>query len=104
MKVYIETFGCQMNENDSERIIYLLENEGYEKTYDIAASDLIVINTCTVREKAKNRLYGHIGNLKVLKNKNRDIIVCIGGCTAPDLKEKLIENFPFFYIVFCTHN
>src|SRR4030042_519215 len=104
MKVYIETFGCQMNENDSERILYLLENECYKRTYDIAASDLIVINTCTVREKAKNRLYGHIGNLKVLKNKNRDIIVCIGGCTAQDLKEKLIEDFPFVDIVFGTHN
>lgn len=104
MKVYIETFGCQMNENDSERILYLLENEGYKRTYDIAASDLIVINTCTVREKAKNRLYGHIGNLKILKNKNKDIIICIGGCTAQDLKEKLIEDFPFVDIVFGTHN
>ena len=104
MKAYIETFGCQMNENDSERIMYLLENEGYKRTYDIAASDLIVINTCTVREKAKNRLYGHIGNLKILKNKNRDILICIGGCTAQDLKEKLIEDFPFIDIVFGTHN
>lgn len=93
-----------MNENDSERIMYLLENEGYERTYDIAASDLIVINTCTVREKAKNKLYGHIGNLKILKSKNRDILICIGGCTAQDLKEKLIEDFPFVDIVFGTHN
>ncbi|MBU4482707.1 MAG: tRNA (N6-isopentenyl adenosine(37)-C2)-methylthiotransferase MiaB [Actinobacteria bacterium] len=104
MKAYIKTFGCQMNENDSERIMYLLENEGYERTYDIAASDLIVINTCTVREKAKNKLYGHIGNLKILKSKNRDILICIGGCTAQDLKEKLIEDFPFVDIVFGTHN
>jgi len=93
-----------MNENDSERILYLFENKGYKRTYDIAASDVIVINTCTVREKAKNRLYGNIGNLKVLKNKNRDIIICIGGCTAQDLKGKLIEDFPFVDIVFGTHN
>lgn len=57
MKAYIETFGCQMNENDSERIMYLLEKEGYERTYDIEISNLIILNTCTVREKAKNRLY-----------------------------------------------
>lgn len=104
MKAYIETFGCQMNENDSERIMYLLEEEGYERTYDIEISSLIILNTCTVREKAKNRLYGHIGNLKRLKSKNRDILICIGGCTAQDLKEKLIEDFPFVDIVFGTHN
>lgn len=104
MKAYIKTFGCQMNENDSERIMYLLEEEGYERTYDIAASDLIVLNTCTVREKAKNRLYGHIGNLKRLKSKNKDILICIGGCTAQSMKEKIIEDFPFIDIVFGTHN
>ncbi|HEY4695689.1 MAG TPA: tRNA (N6-isopentenyl adenosine(37)-C2)-methylthiotransferase MiaB [Candidatus Hydromicrobium sp.] len=104
MKVYIETFGCQMNENDSERILYLLENAGYERTRDIESSNLIILNTCTVRERAKNRLYGHIGNLKKLKNKNRDILICIGGCTAQDLKEKIIEVFPYVDIVFGTHN
>ena len=80
MKAYIETFGCQMNESDSERILYLLENAGYERTHDIIASDLIVLNTCTVREKAKNKLYGHIGNLKKLKNGRKNILICIGGC------------------------
>jgi len=104
MKAYIETFGCQMNENDSERIMYLLEKEGYERTYDIEISSLIILNTCTVREKAKNRLYGHIGNLKRLKSKNKDILICIGGCTAQSLKEKIIEDFPFIDIVFGTHN
>jgi tRNA-2-methylthio-N6-dimethylallyladenosine synthase len=104
MKVYIETFGCQMNKNDSERILYLLENAGYERTYDIAASDLIVLNTCTVRERAKNKLYGHMGNLKRLKNENKDILICIGGCTAQDLKEKIIEDFSYVDVVFGTHN
>jgi len=93
-----------MNENDSERIMYLLEEEGYERTYDIAASDLIVLNTCTVREKAKNRLYGHIGNLKRLKSKNKDILICIGGCAAQSMKERIIEDFPFVDIVFGTYN
>ncbi len=104
MKAYIETFGCQMNENDSERIIYLLETSGYKRIYDMEDSDLIVLNTCTVREKAKNRLYGHIGNLKKLKEKNKNILICIGGCAAQDLKEKITNDFPFVDIVFGTHN
>ncbi len=104
MKAYIETSGCQMNENDSERIIYLFEREGYNRTRDIEKSDLIILNTCTVRERAKNRLYGHIGNLKRLKSKNNDILICIGGCIAQNLKERIIEDFPFVDIVFGTHN
>ncbi len=104
MKVYIETFGCQMNESDSERILYLLENADYERTNDIMASDLIVLNTCTVREKAKNRLYGHIGSLKKIKNGKKDTLICIGGCAAQDLKEKIIKDFPYVDIVFGTHN
>jgi len=101
-KYYIETFGCQMNEFDSERISYLLENEGYEKTSDIEKAKIIVINTCSVRERADNRLYGHIGNLKALKVKKPEIIICIGGCTAQSLKEKIIDDFPYVDIVFGT--
>ncbi|MEA2016573.1 MAG: tRNA (N6-isopentenyl adenosine(37)-C2)-methylthiotransferase MiaB [Actinomycetota bacterium] len=104
MRAYIETFGCQMNESDSERILYLLEKEGYSRTNVIEKSDIIVINTCTVREKAKNKLYGHIGNLKKIKEKNRDVLICIGGCAAQDLKENIIGDFPYVDIVFGTHN
>jgi tRNA-2-methylthio-N6-dimethylallyladenosine synthase len=104
MKAYIETFGCQMNESDSERILYLLENMGYSKTSNISDSDIIILNTCTVREKAKNRLYGHIGNLKNLKDKKKDVLICIGGCASQDLKEKIIDDFPFVDIVFGTMN
>lgn len=104
MKFYIETFGCQMNENDTERIQYLLESSGYKKTDEIEASDIIILNTCTVRESAKNRQYGHIGNLKKIKNLKKDILICIGGCAAQDLKEKIIKDFPYVDIVFGTHN
>ncbi len=104
MKAYIETFGCQMNESDSERIMYLLENQGYEKTNDISDSDIIILNTCTVREKARNKLYGHIGNLKKIKYKRKDVLICIGGCASQDLKEKIIEDFPFVDVVFGTLN
>jgi len=104
MKFYIETFGCQMNENDTERIQFLLENTGHEKTDDISESDIIILNTCTVRESAKNRQYGHIGNLKKIKNLKKDILICIGGCAAQDLKEKIIKDFPYVDVVFGTHN
>ena len=93
-----------MNEYDSGRIQYFLGKEGYKETKIIEKSDIIILNTCTVREKAKTRLYGHIGNLKKLKKKNPGLLICIGGCSAQDLKEKLIEDFPFVDIVFGTHN
>lgn len=104
MKAYIETFGCQMNENDSGRILYLLEKEGYKKTCSITDADIVIINTCTVREKAKNKLYGHIGNLKKIKEESENMLICIGGCAAQELREKILEVFPFVDIIFGTHN
>jgi len=103
-KFYIETFGCQMNEFDSERISYLLENSGYLRTNDLNSANIILINTCSVREKADNRLYGHLGNLKSIKINNPDIIICVGGCSAQSLKEKLNKDFPYIDIVFGTKN
>ena len=104
MKFFIETFGCQMNENDTERIQFLLENAGHEKTEDISKSDVVILNTCTVRESAKNRQYGHIGNLKKIKNSKKDLLICVGGCAAQDLKQKIIKDFPYVDIVFGTQN
>ncbi|MBU4294208.1 MAG: tRNA (N6-isopentenyl adenosine(37)-C2)-methylthiotransferase MiaB [Actinobacteria bacterium] len=103
-KFYIETFGCQMNEFDSERIGYLLETCGYLRTNDLNSAKIILINTCSVREKADNKLYGHLGNLKSLKINNPDILICVGGCTAQSLKEKIIKEFPYIDIVFGTKN
>ena len=103
-KFYIETFGCQMNEFDSERIGYLLETCGYLKTNDLNSAKIILINTCSVRGKADNRLYGHLGNLKSLKINNPDTLICVGGCTAQSLKEKIIKEFPYIDIVFGTKN
>jgi tRNA-2-methylthio-N6-dimethylallyladenosine synthase len=105
MKKYtIETFGCQMNEFDSERIAFLLEEIGYIKEDDIEKSDIIILNTCAVREKAKNKLFGHLGKYKELKKKNPGLLICVCGCTAQNLKDKIIDNFPFVDIVFGTHN
>jgi tRNA-2-methylthio-N6-dimethylallyladenosine synthase len=103
-KFYIETFGCQMNEFDSERIGYLLEACGYLRTDDLNSAKIILINTCSVREKADNRLYGHLGNLKAIKINNPDTLICVGGCTAQSLKEKIISQFPYIDIVFGTKN
>ena len=104
MKVYIETFGCQMNEYDSERILYYLGEKGYRKTMDMDESDIIVINTCAVREKAENRLFGHLGSLKSRLKGQSSKMVCVGGCTAQSLAGKIQEKFPFVDIVFGTHN
>lgn len=93
-----------MNEFDSERISAILEGQGYLKTDSQEDAGLIILNTCSVRLKAETRLFGHIGNLKVLKEQNPGLIICIGGCTAQSLKEKLIETFPFIDIVFGTGN
>jgi tRNA-2-methylthio-N6-dimethylallyladenosine synthase len=101
---YIETFGCQMNEFDSERISAILERHGYLKTDSQEDAGLIILNTCSVRLKAENRLFGHIGNLKVLKEQNPSLVICIGGCTAQSLKEKLNDTFPYIDIVFGTGN
>ncbi len=103
-KAYIKTFGCQMNEYDSERIAYHLTKAGYTLTGRLEGSDLIVLNTCAVREKAKNRLYGHIGNLKKHKQENPHLIIAVGGCTAQNLRADIQKDFPFVDIVFGTFN
>ena len=107
MKYYkVVTYGCQMNEHESEKLCGILENLSFVKTDDDALADVIVFNTCTIRENAERRAYGNIGALKKLKKQNADKIVAVGGCLpqqtdkAKDLKEK----FPFIDIIFGTHN
>lgn len=105
MKKYIiETFGCQMNEFDSERIRFLLEKMSFIKGSNINAADLLIINTCAVREKAKNKLYGHLGRYKEYKKNNPGLLIAVCGCTAQNLKSQIQEDFPFVDIVFGTHN
>ncbi len=104
MKAFIRTFGCQMNEYDSERIAYYLKNEGYSLSESLDEAEVIIFNTCAVRQKAKNRLYGHIGSLKRLKQKDPGRIICVGGCTAQNLKDTIQKDFPFVDIVFGTYN
>ena len=103
-RVYVQTFGCQINEYDSERILYFLEKEGYVRTFNIEKSDIIVFNTCSVREKPVNKLYGHIGRLKKLKKLNPQLLICVGGCTAQNLKDRILKDLPCVDVVFGTHN
>ena len=103
-KVYIETFGCQMNEHDSERMLYYLEQIGYGPSEKRDDADIIIINTCAVREKAANRLFGHLGNLKPIKEANPAMLICVGGCTAQNIRGQIQKKCPFVDIVFGTHN
>ncbi len=105
-KYYITTFGCQMNVHDSEVLAGLLESLDYSPASSYEEADLILINTCCVRENAENRTFGHIGNLKALKDKNPDLVIGICGCMVqqPSVFEKIKETFPQIDLVFGTHN
>lgn len=106
MKKYlIMTFGCQMNENDSEKISGILEEKGYNRTDDEKKADIIVINTCSVRENANNRFFGNLGNLKKEKEK-RDFIIAVCGCMMQQesVVKRIKEKYSFVDIIFGTHN
>ena len=105
MKKYmIMTFGCQLNENDSEKISGMVENLGYEKTDDLSKCDLVVFNTCCVRENAEERLFGKIGEIKKLKEE-RGTIIAIGGCMMQEehILEKIKKSYKYIDLVFGTH-
>lgn len=101
---FIRTFGCQMNEHDSERIAGLLEADGMIRTDIAAEASVVVLNTCTIRENADLRLYGYLGSLKADKQKNPEMRIAIGGCTAQKDKEIVRERAPWVDVVFGTHN
>jgi tRNA-2-methylthio-N6-dimethylallyladenosine synthase len=101
MKTYhLTTFGCQMNEHDSERMKGMLESLGYREADERAAADLILFNTCSIREKADNRLVGHLGEAKRLKSEDPSRVIGIGGCWSQSMKESVFEQFPFVDVAF----
>lgn len=100
----VRTFGCQMNEHDSERIAGLLEADGMEPATDAEHADVIVLNTCCIRENADNKLYGTLGHLKSLKDRNPDLEIMVGGCLAQKDRELIAERAPHVDVVFGTHN
>ena len=106
MKYYIKTFGCQMNGHDSERIAAVLQNRGYLKTENAEDAGVIVINTCCVRENAENRVYGHLGHLKHIKEKNKEVKIAVCGCMAQceNAVKKISEAYKNVDLVFGTFN
>jgi tRNA-2-methylthio-N6-dimethylallyladenosine synthase len=102
--LYIETFGCQMNVNDSERIISMMAEHGFMHTLKIAEADMILLNTCSVRGGAEEKVYNRLENLRVLKKRNRGLIVGIGGCVAQHEGELLLDKFPWVDLTIGTHN
>ena len=103
-KFYLETFGCQMNVVDSERIVDLLQQAGYQQIVQADEADLILLNTCSVRDKAERKVYGHLGRFKPLKEENPSLILGVGGCVAQQEGERLLQKLPYLDLVFGTHN
>ena len=101
---HIRTFGCQMNEHDSERLAGLLVADGLEATTELEDADVVVLNTCCIRENADNKLYGHLGHLKSLQEARPGLQIAVGGCLAQKDREGLRERAEFVDVVFGTHN
>jgi len=103
-KYLIRTFGCQMNEHDSERLAGLLEGDGMEPTDDVEQADVVLLNTCCIRENADNKLYGHLGHLKAVKDRRPGMQIAVGGCLAQKDGELIRARAPQVDAVFGTHN
>ncbi|ORV50820.1 tRNA-2-methylthio-N(6)-dimethylallyladenosine synthase MiaB [Mycolicibacter engbaekii] len=105
MRTYeVRTYGCQMNVHDSERIAGMLEQAGYRRASDGADADLVVFNTCAVRENADNKLYGNLSHLAPNKRSNPDMQIAVGGCLAQKDKDSVLNRAPWVDVVFGTHN
>ncbi len=100
----LKTFGCQMNEHDSERIAGLLEADGMEPATDLDDADVVVLNTCCIRENADNRLYGTLGHLKSAKDARPGLEIVVGGCLAQKDRDLIRRRAPHVDVVLGTHN
>lgn len=105
-KYFIKTYGCQMNVHDSEEIKGIVENLGFSETINLEESDLVILNTCAIRENAHDKVFGFLGRVKHLKKDKPELIVCVGGCMPEQesVSNLLKEKYPFVNIVFGTHN
>ncbi len=97
---HVTTFGCQMNVHDSERMRGMLESLGYEEAPSREGADLILFNTCSIRESADNRFIAHLGEAKRLKSEDPDRVVGVGGCWAQSVKDEVFQRFPFVDVAF----
>ena len=105
LKYNINTMGCKLNENDSEKIAGMLEDMGYTATDSVEDANVMVFNTCCIRENAEEKVFGKLGELKRLKEKN-NMIICFGGCMSQEkhIIEKIKKSYPQVDIIFGTHN
>ena len=103
-KLYIQTYGCQMNQYDSERIAQVMSRVGYLQTDRIDAADLILLNSCSVRDKAEQKVYSALGSWKEFKDYRDGVIIGVGGCVAQQEGENLLKRVPHLDLVFGTHN
>jgi tRNA-2-methylthio-N6-dimethylallyladenosine synthase len=97
---HVTTFGCQMNEHDSERMKGMLESLGYREVAERRDADLILFNTCSIREKADDRFVAHLGEAKALKRRDPDRVIGVGGCWAQSVKDEVFRQFPFVDVAF----
>lgn len=102
-KLYIQTFGCQMNVQDSEKMAALLEGSGYDATDDSDLADLIILNTCSIREKAAQKIYSQLGRYHALKKRKPHLRIGVGGCLAQQWGERFLRRAPDLDLVFGTH-
>ncbi len=100
----IRTYGCQMNAHDSERLAGVLEADGYRPAPEGSDADVVVFNTCAVRENADNKLYGNLSHLAPVKRTNPDLQIAVGGCLAQKDRAGIVERAPYVDVVFGTHN
>src|SRR5919201_5985094 len=99
-RFHVTTFGCQMNEHDSERMKGMLESLGYAEVAEREDADLILFNTCSIREAADTRFVAHLGTAKRIKAQRPDVVVGVGGCWAQSVKEDVFRQFPFVDVAF----
>src|SRR3984885_12324794 len=92
---HLTTFGCQMNEHDSERMKGMLESLGYREALSRQEAELILFNTCSIREKADERFLAHLSEARALKRRDPEVVVGVGGCWAQSVKEEVFARFPF---------
>ena len=106
LKACVTTFGCQMNAKDSEKLCGILKECGFELIEDEQSSDLVLMNTCTIRDNANQKVYGHLGVLHHMKKKNKDLKIALCGCMMQEKSviEKLKESYRFVDLIFGTHN
>jgi tRNA-i(6)A37 thiotransferase enzyme MiaB len=102
--VYVETFGCQMNKSDSEHMLGLLDEIGYEQTDNLRGADLMILNTCAIREGAEDKVYSYLGAWHGYKDARPGSLIAVGGCVAQDAGEVMRKRAPYVDLVFGTHN